>query len=137
MFQLISPLSPVGAGPGPWTVNAEIYPLWARSVGNSLATVTNWVCNFIVSQFFLTVTRTITSWGTFLGFAVICVLASIFVYLVLPETKDKSLEEVELLFMSKTKREAAQTRLDRAGGGGGRGVSLELDVKPEAEVKEK
>ena len=73
--------------------------------------------------------------GTFLGFAVICVLASIFVYLVLPETKDKSLEEVELLFMSKTKREAAQTRLDRAGGGGGRGVSLELDVKPEAEVK--
>ncbi|RUS75145.1 hypothetical protein EGW08_017085, partial [Elysia chlorotica] len=109
-----------------WTVNAEIYPLWARSVANSLATVTNWVCNFIVSQFFLTVTRAVTSWGTFLGFAVICVLAALFVYLAVPETKDKSLEEVELLFMSKAKREEAQKRLERGGGGEG-GIGGEND----------
>ncbi|RUS77736.1 hypothetical protein EGW08_014495, partial [Elysia chlorotica] len=46
-----------GAGPMPWTVNAELYPLWARSVANSLSTWTNWCCNYIVSNLFLTAAK--------------------------------------------------------------------------------
>lgn len=39
-----------GLGPVPWAVNAEIYPLEIRSVGNGVASTANWIANFIVSQ---------------------------------------------------------------------------------------
>ena len=55
----------LGMGPVPWTVNAEIFPNWARSIGNSLATTTNWTCNLVVSMTFLYLARYLTRHGTF------------------------------------------------------------------------
>jgi hypothetical protein len=52
-----------GMGPMPWTINAEIYPLWARSTCNSIATSTNWFFNFLVSMTFLTITEILTRQG--------------------------------------------------------------------------
>lgn len=54
-----------GMGPIPWTVNAEIYPNWARSVGTSASTTTNWVSNLLVSITFLHLTRYLTRYGAF------------------------------------------------------------------------
>lgn len=53
----------VGLGPVPWTVNSEIYPLWARSACTAMATSTNWMFNLIVSLTFLTLIEKITSYG--------------------------------------------------------------------------
>ena len=47
----------------PWTINTEIYPIWARSTGISVATSVNWICNLIVSMSFLTLTETLTRHG--------------------------------------------------------------------------
>lgn len=52
-----------GMGPMPWTINAEIYPLWARSTCNSIATSTNWFFNVLVSVTFLTMTEILTREG--------------------------------------------------------------------------
>ncbi|XP_055883385.1 proton myo-inositol cotransporter-like isoform X2 [Biomphalaria glabrata] len=87
-----------GLGPMPWTINSEIYPNWARSTCNSIATGCNWICNLIVSLFFLTLTETITKYGAFWLFAGICFLGMLFTIIFVPETKNKSLEEVEQLF---------------------------------------
>ena len=55
--------SDVGMGPMPWTINSEIYPLWARSTGNAAATTVNWVSNLVIAMTFLTLTEAITTYG--------------------------------------------------------------------------
>ncbi|XP_052779061.1 proton myo-inositol cotransporter-like [Mya arenaria] len=87
-----------GMGPMPWTINSEIYPLWARSTCNSLSTATNWLSNLLVSMSFLTLTETITKYGTYWLFVGIVSLGLLFMLLTLPETRGVSLEEVETLF---------------------------------------
>ncbi|KAL3853169.1 hypothetical protein ACJMK2_016734 [Sinanodonta woodiana] len=90
----------LGLGPMPWTINSEIYPLWARSTCVSIATVTNWVFSFIVSENFLTLTEQITIYGTFGLFCGIILLGLFVLFFVIPEPKNKWLEDVEELFMS-------------------------------------
>lgn len=89
-----------GLGPMPWTVNSEIYPMWARGTAISLATAVNWIANLIVSFTFLTLIENITSYGTFYMFTGISIVGMTVLYFMLPETKNKTLEEVEELFMS-------------------------------------
>ena len=87
-----------GIGPIPWTVNSEIYPTWARGFGVSISTTVNWVFNLIVSITILPLLNALTPAVGFLliaGFAVLCL---IFIFLLLPETKKKTLEEIEVLF---------------------------------------
>jgi hypothetical protein len=61
----------------------------------SVSTVGNWSANFLVSSFFLTLTTAITRQGTFWLYAGFGVLALIFFITKLPETKDRTLEEIE------------------------------------------
>ncbi|XP_041349816.1 proton myo-inositol cotransporter-like [Gigantopelta aegis] len=87
-----------GMGPMPWTINSEIYPLWARSTGNSVTAATNWISNLLVSMSFLTLSETLTKYGTYWLFTGIALIALVFFSFFLPETKGKRLEEVEELF---------------------------------------
>ncbi|XP_059167029.1 proton myo-inositol cotransporter-like [Physella acuta] len=87
-----------GMGPMPWTINSEIYPIWARSTGNSLSAATNWIANLLVSMTFLTLTETLTKYGTYWLFVGIGILGLVFIGTLLPETKGSKLEEVEDLF---------------------------------------
>lgn len=58
-------LPPSGSGMGtmPWTVNSEIYPLWARSTGNACSSGVNWIFNVLVSLTFLHVAEFLTYQG--------------------------------------------------------------------------
>lgn len=47
----------------PWTVNSEIYPLWARSTGNACSSGVNWVFNVLVSLTFLHTAEYLTYYG--------------------------------------------------------------------------
>ncbi|CAG2218864.1 ITR [Mytilus edulis] len=87
-----------GMGPMPWTINSEIYPLWARSTGNAVSTFTNWIFNLAVSMSFLSLTENLTRFGTFWLYAGFAFVGVLIIGFTLPETKGKSLEEVEGLF---------------------------------------
>ena len=89
-----------GMGPMPWTVNSEIYPQWARSFGNASSAATNWISNLVVSITFLHLTRLLTKSGAFGLYTVIAFMGWLFIYSFVPETKGKTLEEVNKLFES-------------------------------------
>ena len=82
-------------GPIPWLMMTEIFPLNLRGRAVSIATMTSWGCNLIVSFTFLSLLQAIGSSYTFWLYAVVGVFGFIFVWRFVPETKGKSLEEIE------------------------------------------
>ena len=85
-------------GPVVWTIINEIYPSHIRGRAVAVATAANWFAAWLVAQFFLSLVGLITEAGTFWLFAAFCAVTFVFVRLVVPETKGKTLEEVEILW---------------------------------------
>jgi MFS family permease len=85
----------IGLGPVFWLLISEIFPLSVRGPAMSVSTVGNWTANFLVSAFFLSLTSAITREGTFWLYAGFGVAALIYFAVRVPETKDRSLEQIE------------------------------------------
>lgn len=85
----------IGLGPVFWLLIAEIFPLAIRGRGMSLATIANWGFNMLVSLTFLDLLKGIGQSATFLVYAVLTGAAFLFTYKLVPETKGRSLEEIE------------------------------------------
>ncbi len=84
-----------GLGPIFWLLISEIYPLKIRSAAMSAVTVTNWGMNLVVAVTFLTLVALLGRAGAFWLYGVIAVAAWVFIYRLVPETKGKTLEEIE------------------------------------------
>ncbi|XP_030975619.1 probable polyol transporter 6 [Quercus lobata] len=93
----------IGLGPITWVYSSEIFPLKLRAQGASIGVAVNRVMNAVVSMSFISIYKAITIGGSFFIFAGISVLAWGFFYFFLPETKGKSLEEMEVLFSKNTR----------------------------------
>ncbi len=88
-------------GPVVWTVINEIFPGRVRGRAVAVATAVNWGAAFLVSQFFLSLVNTIGNSWTFLLFAFFCLAGWIWVYRRVPETKEKTLEEIQSLWAAR------------------------------------
>lgn len=85
----------IGMGPIFWPLIAEIYPQHVRGEAMSVATASNWVANFAVAQTFPLLIAGIGSAATFWVYAGLGVLAIWFAITLVPETKDRTLEDLE------------------------------------------
>ncbi len=85
-------------GPVVWTVISEIYPSRVRGRAVSVATAANWGAAFLVTQFFLTIVDAIGEAETFFLFAAICVVSFIWITRIVPETRGRTLEEIQDMF---------------------------------------
>ncbi len=92
----------ISLGPVFWLMISEIYPLNIRGKAMSVASLCNWGSNFIVSLTFLLLVNALGQTGTFWIYAAIGILAWIFIYFLVPETKGRSLEEIEASFRGTT-----------------------------------
>lgn len=82
-------------GPIGWLLNSEIYPLHIRGKAMGVAISANWISNFIVTVTFLNLILLLGKSGTFWLYGLIGFLGLIFIWRRVPETKAKSLEEIE------------------------------------------
>ncbi|KAF4450152.1 MFS transporter, SP family, sugar:H+ symporter [Fusarium austroafricanum] len=80
-----------------WVLPAEIFNLGNRSKAMAITTSATWMCNFIIGLVTPDMLSTI-GWGTYIFFAGFCLLAFFFTYFFVPETRGKSLEEMDVVF---------------------------------------
>lgn len=85
----------LGFGPIPWMISSEIYISEIKGVASSIAGSFNWFLAFLVTKFYLDLQNAIGTDITFYLFAVISLISAIFVYFVVPETKGKTLDEIQ------------------------------------------
>jgi sugar porter (SP) family MFS transporter len=85
----------IGLGPVFWLLIAEIYPLKVRGAAMSVATIANWAANFVVTISFLTLLSAIGGTGVFFLYAFLTLVALFYFNKMVPETKGRSLQEIE------------------------------------------
>ncbi|WVZ90374.1 hypothetical protein U9M48_036681 [Paspalum notatum var. saurae] len=90
----------LGFGPVIWMYGSEILPLRLRAQGTGVGTAVNRVMSAVVGMTFISMYEAVGMAGSFYIFAAAAAAAWVFVYTCLPETKGRSLEEMEALFDS-------------------------------------
>src|SRR5438309_8916686 len=85
----------IGLGPIFWLLIAEIYPLKIRGVAEGTAATFNWASNLIVSLTFLTLVEKLGASSTFFLYALASVASWLFAFYFVPETKGRTLEQIE------------------------------------------
>jgi sugar porter (SP) family MFS transporter len=85
----------IGLGPVVWLLMSEIFPTRIRGRAMSLATISLWAACLVVTLTFLRIAEKLTMGGAFWLYAGICVVNFAFVAWLVPETKGKTLEQIE------------------------------------------
>ena len=85
----------IGLGPVFWLMISEIFPLQMRGPAMAVCTMFNWGFNFLIAYTFLTLTDVLTKSGAFWLYAFFGVCAVVFFATLVPETKDRSLEQIQ------------------------------------------
>lgn len=93
-----------GEGPVPFTYSAEAFPLHIRDIGMSSSTAITWGFNFIISFSWPKLVEVFGNTGAFCWYASWNIFGWVFAYFLLPETKNRTLEELDSVF-SMTNRE--------------------------------
>lgn len=84
-------------GPIGWIYPAEIYPQMIRANAMGFTTACSYLFNLFISLISPVMFERIT-WGTYLFFAIMCLLMAFVVHKFFPETRGRSLEEIQLIF---------------------------------------
>lgn len=86
-----------------WVIPSEVYPTYLRSYGMETSDVTLFLCSFLVTYFFAQMQEAMSRIGLTLGFyGGIAVVGWFYQLLFMPETKNKTLEEIDILFSQPT-----------------------------------
>ena len=88
-----------GLGTGVWVCPAELFPNRIRGRAMSIATMVLWISVSCVTATFLSLIKIFTASGVFLGYALLCAASFVYIFLRLPETKNRTLEEIEIMWL--------------------------------------
>lgn len=83
------------AGPIPWMMMGELFSNDIKGVAGSAAGTFNWSLAFLITSTFSTMNKTFGNGQTFWIFSGFCLMGGVFVFFFVPETKGKSLPEIQ------------------------------------------
>nr|CAD7576190.1 unnamed protein product [Timema californicum] len=85
----------LGFGPIPWIMLGELFPANVKGVASAVAAAFSWILSFAVTKVFQNMTSSLGEDITFWVFTGICVVGTVFVFVMVPETKGKDLNEIQ------------------------------------------
>jgi len=95
----------MGFGPVPWIMLGELFPNNVKGIASAVTAAFNWILAFVVTKAFQNLLDLLGSPITFWLFAVMCVVGTIFTAALVPETKGKDLEDIQLELSVRKKSE--------------------------------
>lgn len=93
-----------GFGPVPWLMMGELFAQDIKGFAAALAGTTNWLLSFLITKTFNSLRLSLGSGGTFWLFSGLTLLGTVFVFMFLPETKGRSLAEIQGLMTGGRRR---------------------------------
>ncbi|MEN6535829.1 MAG: sugar porter family MFS transporter, partial [Bryobacteraceae bacterium] len=88
----------IGLGPAVWVLMSELFPTRIRGRAMAIATVCLWLACLLLTSTFLSLVSAISPTGTFWLYAGICFFTFLFIWMWTPETKGKTLEQIERMW---------------------------------------
>ncbi|XP_059490948.1 facilitated trehalose transporter Tret1-like [Neocloeon triangulifer] len=85
----------IGFGPIPWMMMGELFSASAKSPASALVASFNWALAFAVTKGFQSLVAALGSAGAFAFFSGVCMVGCSFVVLIVPETKGRSIEQIQ------------------------------------------
>ncbi|XP_037031895.1 facilitated trehalose transporter Tret1-like isoform X2 [Bradysia coprophila] len=85
----------LGFGPIPWLMVGEIFPADVKGLASSICGAFNWALAFVITKTFTNIREAIGIGETFWLFSAFSVVGTVFVFFVVPETKGKSLSDIQ------------------------------------------
>lgn len=98
-FFLFSTL--IGVGPVPWLMISEVFAPNIRAHGAAFSSSSSWLMAFVVTKLFQPMEGIIGSHGAFWLFAVVSIVGAVLAQIFLPETKGKTLQEIQIMLNKK------------------------------------
>uniref|UniRef100_A0A6M2DHG4 Putative permease of the major facilitator superfamily protein n=1 Tax=Xenopsylla cheopis TaxID=163159 RepID=A0A6M2DHG4_XENCH len=94
----------VGVSPIPWIMLSEVFPYQTRGMASGTTAALNYVVAFVATKSYLDLERLLGLEGMFYAFAVVSFLGIIYIYMLLPETEGRTLQEIEEYFGGKNRK---------------------------------
>ncbi|KAJ7111877.1 general substrate transporter [Mycena epipterygia] len=99
----------VSFGPVSWVYQSEIFPMRIRAIGTAVCTCANWACNVLISQV-SPIGMSRLQYKFYILFVVMNIVNGLIVFFFFPETKGKSLEEMDAVFGDQVIPHALETK---------------------------
>lgn len=93
----------IGFGPLPWALMGEVFPSNVKPIASAVTTSLCWGLSFIVTRYFNSVSELLGTYFSFWLFAVFCIIAFLYSVFLVPNTKGKSLQEIQDILNKRTK----------------------------------
>ena len=117
----------IGMGPITWVYSSEIFPLRLRAQGASMGVAVNRVTSGVISMTFISLYEAISIGGAFFLFMSVAAVAWVFFFTMMPETRGRTLEDMDVLFGKFHRWRSANEMLKR-GEVNGRDVASNKEV---------